>query len=220
MLKKWNLYFKQLLYKILPFMVATVGQGMIRLILLTCRWEVKGLERFKNLASKEKCILMLWHNRLAITAPILYKFAPHFIYAALVSNSKDGKLISAVIHSYKAGRTIHVAHNARYQALQELIRYIKEKNEIIIITPDGPRGPRYQLKPGVAIAALETGAHVVPFTWKADRCWELRTWDRLKVPKPFAKINVSFEEPVYFKQNAVDLKEAQATLQASLPNFN
>lgn len=216
-LKKCSLYFKQLFYKVLPFLMTTLGQGLIRLILLTCRWEVKGIERFKELASKEKCILMLWHNRLAIAAPLLYKFAPHFIYAAVVSNSRDGKLLSAIIHSYKTGRTIPVAHNARYQALQTLVRYIKEKQEVVIITPDGPRGPCYQLKPGVAVAALETGAYVIPLTWSANRYWELHTWDRLKLPKPFAKIEVLFKEPVQFQQNhSIDLKEAQAILQQSL----
>jgi lysophospholipid acyltransferase (LPLAT)-like uncharacterized protein len=218
MLKTVKKHWRQLVVKVSPFLAATVGKGIIRLILCTCRWEVRGLERFKETAEREKCILMLWHNRLAITASILYRFAPHFIYAALVSNSRDGELISAVIHSYKAGRTIRVAHNARHQALRELIRYLEEKKEIVIITPDGPRGPRYVVKPGIAVAALETAAHVIPFTWTTDHYWEFRTWDQLKLPKPFAKIQVSFEEPIVFHKNStVELKQAQEILQHALP---
>lgn len=218
MLKKVKLHLKKWMYKILPFLVATLGQGLIRLLLWTCRWEVKGLQDFKEVATHHKCILMLWHNCLTITPSILYKFAPDFIYAALVSNSRDGHLIAAVIHSYQAGRTILVPHNARYQALKKVTRHLEEKKEVVIITPDGPRGPCYQIKPGVAIAARETAAHVVPLTWTATRMWKLNTWDKLKIPKPFSTIQVSFEKAIVFtKDSNLTLKQAQDILQEALP---
>ncbi len=218
MLKKMTHYLKRLAYKPLPFLVATVGQGIVRLILWTCRWEVNGLERFKKVAEKQKCILMLWHNRLAIMPSILYKFASHLTYTAFVSNSRDGELISTVIHSYKIGKTIRVSHYARHQALRELIRYLEERKNIIIITPDGPRGPIYKIKPGVALAAMKTSAHVVPLTWRADHFWRLKTWDKLMIPKPFTTIRIFFEAPVILtKEDGIALHHAQNILQCSLP---
>lgn len=195
MLKKLKLFFKK---TVLPFCVVHVGQFGMRVLLKTCQWNVKGLEAFCAIAEKERCILMLWHNRLAMAPFILFRYAPQFIYAAFVSKSRDGELLSAVVHSYKAGRTIRVPHNSRHQALKELIQHLKEKKEVIIITPDGPRGPRYEMKPGIALAAKETQAHVIPLDWSCNRMWELKTWDKLRIPKPFSKITISFEPALQF----------------------
>src|SRR5262249_41681403 len=69
-------------------------------------------------------------------------------------------------------------------------------SDVIIITPDGPRGPRYIAKPGIAAAACETGAHVVPFSWTATRFWQLGTWDKMLLPKPFSTLLVTFGDPI------------------------
>lgn len=217
MLKKWRETLKKWYYRtLLPFLIVRVGQNCLHLLLRTCRWEIEGLDHFKGKAAQGKCILMLWHNRLALIPFILSNYAPHFIYAALVSNSRDGELISAVIHSYKVGRTIRVSHQGRHEALRALIRRLEETQEVVIITPDGPKGPRYEVKPGIAMAALETAAHVFPLTWSVNRFWELKTWDKLRIPKPFSRIKVSFKDPIQFLES-IDLSQAQAILQKTLP---
>lgn len=217
MLKKLKHIWKNSVYKMLSLFLATVGKGLLNLLLWTCRWEVQGLERFCEIASKDKCVLMLWHNRLAIAPFILHRFTPRFIYAAFISNSRDGQLISTFVHSYKAGRTIRVPHHSRHQALRELIRRIEEKKEIVAVTPDGPRGPRYSVKPGLALAALETQAYVFPLNWEATRFWEFKTWDRLRLPKPFSTVRVQFAPPVRFDQPSLELQDAQNALQQALP---
>lgn len=208
---------KKIFYKnFLPFFVARIGQGCIRFMLRTCSWEIKGLEDFKALAEKERCILMLWHNRLAMIPFILYKYAPHFVYAAFVSNSRDGELISAVVESYETGRTIRVSHHLRHKALREMIAHLKEKKEVIIITPDGPRGPRYEMKPGVALAAMETEAYVIPLEWSSNKMWEFKTWDKLRLPKPFSKITISFEPALQFNKQTCSLEQIRKDLQHAL----
>jgi lysophospholipid acyltransferase (LPLAT)-like uncharacterized protein len=220
MLNKLKSLWKNGVYKLLAFLITYIGQGCIRLLLMTCKWQVEGIEEFKNIASRNKCILMLWHNRLALTPFILSRFAPHFIYAALVSNSRDGELISSVVRSYKTGRTIRVSHNARHQALLEMIDHLEKKKEIIIVTPDGPRGPSYRIKPGVALAAIETEAHVIPLTWTSTCFWELNTWDKLRLPKPFSTIQVKFGQSTCFpKESNIELKSAQAVLQSALQSL-
>lgn len=137
---------------------------------------------------------MLWHNRLLIISEILNKHAPQFIYRAVISNSRDGELLAILANSYSAGRTLRVPHNARYQALQQMISHLKSHNDILIITPDGPRGPRYKVKPGIAIAAHESQADVIPLSWTANRYWQLNTWDQMMIPKPFSHIEVKFDQ--------------------------
>jgi len=107
-----------------------------------------------------------------------------------------------ITDSYNQGRAVKVPHNKRAQSLQLMINQLKAGNEIGIVTPDGPRGPKYTLKRGVALAARKCRAKVIPLSWNADKCWRFNTWDGLMLPKPFSTITVEWGDPV-----ALDDKE-------------
>lgn len=207
-------YWKKCVSRVLAFLIAYVGQPLLKLILWTCKVEVEGLDTFVETANQHKCILMLWHNRLALVPYALSTFAPQFIYAAFVSKSRDGALLAAVANSYSAGRVISVPHQARHHALKEMIRRLEENREIMLVTPDGPRGPAYQVKSGVTLAAQLASAHVIPWIWSADKCWKLKTWDKLMLPKPFSKITVTFGTPVLVESD--DVKVGTEVLQRAL----
>jgi lysophospholipid acyltransferase (LPLAT)-like uncharacterized protein len=215
MLKTFKERCKDFTYQCLALFIATIGKILIRLLLSTCRWKVTGLDKYIKIAKKEKCIIMLWHNRLTITPFILHHFAPQFIYAAFISKSRDGELLGKVVRSYKIGRVIHVPHHSRHEALRQLICTINEKQSIAVITPDGPRGPRYKMKPGLAMAALETEAYVISLNWRSTNVFTFNTWDQLRLPKPFSTIEVVFGDPLKF--NSLDsLSDVQNTLEEAL----
>jgi lysophospholipid acyltransferase (LPLAT)-like uncharacterized protein len=217
MLKNGKGDLKKKLYKMRSQLIAKLGNFLMKVLIRTCHIHVEGLESFIHVAETEKCILMLWHNRLAIIPSILNRYAPTIIFAALVSGSRDGEILSTVVHSYKRGRTIKVSHQARHQALRQNIRHIEERKQIVIMTPDGPRGPCYEIKPGIAFAALETQAYVIPLDWAANRFWELKTWDRLRVPKPFTTIVFRFLPPFRFENRTqTSLEEATKMLKQCL----
>ena len=65
----------------------------------------------------------------------------------------------------------------------------------MVITPDGPRGPAYELGPGIIFLAQKSGAPVVPVNLEYSRCWRLGSWDRFIVPRPFAKVRVLINRP-------------------------
>ena len=197
------------------FILTTLGKAVVNMILLTCKWQIEGLDHFLQAASKGRCILVLWHNRLAITSFILKKYAPHFSYVAVVSKSRDGRLINALVRSYKKGATIQVPHDSRHEALRLIIKEIEKGDRVIVFTPDGPRGPKYAIKPGVALAAKMSGASVVPFTWKADRMWQFKTWDALQLPKPFSTISIAFGPAANYDKKS-DLNEVQQSIQQAL----
>lgn len=179
--------------------VAYPIRALIRLLVLSCRFEVKGNEHF---ASSGKLIVMLWHSRLVLIGPCILKAAPKKTFSAFISNSKDGDLIAAYTESYSIGRTIRVPHDAKDAALKSLINRLKYSNDIAIITPDGPRGPAYKMKPGIALAARETGARIIPLSWEASSFWELSTWDKMRIPKPFSKITATFGEPILLSEGS------------------
>lgn len=174
---------------------------------MTCKFRIYGLEDFARTAKSEPCILMLWHNRLLIIGYVLSKFTKDLRYAAFVSNSRDGRILAAFVDSYKRGRALRVSHNARGQALKSLIHDLKKCEEVVLITPDGPRGPKYEIKPGVMKAASAASAQTIAFSWSASNFWQLSTWDHLIIPKPFATIHVQFSEtlpPDASFKNALD----------------
>ena len=190
----------------------------MHMLIKTCRIRIEGMEQFCQLAASEKCLLMLWHNRLALAPFILSRYTPHIQYAALISGSRDGDILHTIVTSYQNGHTIRVPHLARYQALREVVRHVEEKKYMVIITPDGPRGPRYEIKPGLALTALETQAYVIPLNWEAKHYWELKTWDRLRLPKPFTIIKVMFESPIRLNHpSTISLEEAKTILKSHLP---
>lgn len=197
-------------------LLAYVAKYLIRLILFTCRFEVRGLESYEKALKSAPCIIMLWHNRLGIMSEILYKFTPHYFYAAFISSSRDGEPLAKLANSYKMGRAIRVPHNAKHQALKNVIYDLRYKNETIIMTPDGPKGPRYEVKPGIVMAAKEAQATIIPFSWIATRFWQFKTWDKLLLPKPFSKILVHFGEPILLKNEDKASEEHQGDLRDHL----
>lgn len=211
--------FKRIRERWLHTIYGFLGRLILNIIGYTCRYKISGMEEFKKVASKEKCILMFWHNRLMMASEILSRYAPQFKYAALISNSRDGEVISVLANSYKQGRSIRVPHNARSAALRTLIREMNNSNEVIIITPDGPRGPVYKVKPGIIFAAKMTSACVIPLTWTANRFWKFSTWDGLILPKPFSTIEVklgnsiSFSKGNHLQSETQNLEEALLSLE-------
>jgi len=183
-------------HKIFPFMLAYLAKGLLSVLLKTCRFEIKGLQNLKLAAQNDKCIVMLWHNRVALAAEILSSRAPDLLYAALISQSRDGEIIASIIESYSIATTIRVPHNARKEALINTVNHLTNKPHILVITPDGPRGPRYRIKRGIGYIAKATGANIVSLSWSANKYWKMKTWDGLMIPKPFSSIAVVFAPPV------------------------
>jgi hypothetical protein len=210
--------FKKWLSPCFSYLAAMLGKCILQSLLWTCRFEIEGLDHFYATARKHKCILMLWHNRLAVIPFLLSRHASEFHFSALISASRDGDILDRLVRSFKKGHTIRVPHLARFQALQKFIQTVESREQIIILTPDGPRGPRYKLKPGIAIAALETKAHVIALNWEASHFWEFNSWDRFRLPKPFSTIYATFAKASDFSSlSECTIEEARQMLQQTLP---
>lgn len=199
----------------LPYLYGYLGKLLLWSLGSTCRFQVEGLETFLESVKKHKCILMFWHNRLAMVPEILMRHALELNYAAMISKSRDGEVIAVLANSYKNGHVIRVPHDARSEALETMIQHIKEKDSVMIITPDGPRGPKYEVKPGVIVAAKKTSAAIIPLSWEANRYWALSTWDGLMLPKPFSTIRVTFGDSIFLDPEQ-PFEEAKALLENKL----
>lgn len=138
------------------------------------------------------CVIILWHNRL-FAAPEFFRrnFARRRL-ATLISASSDGAWLAALL--CKLGMfPIRGSHYKRgSQAVREMLAAHQEGYDLAI-TPDGSRGPIYDLKPGAVAVALKTGAPLVMLSLNFSRAWRLNSWDRFFVPTPFSRIEVCLD---------------------------
>ncbi len=84
----------------------------------------------------------------------------------------------------------YLSHRPGAALTLEMKRLIEQGFDVAI-TPDGPRGPRYHLNPGVITLAQKTGALIMPIRVHYSRCWRLKTWDAFEIPKPFATVTIA-----------------------------
>jgi lysophospholipid acyltransferase (LPLAT)-like uncharacterized protein len=166
-------------------------------VLMTCRIRITGQENLLQAFKKGPTLIYLWHNRLTLIGTLALKAFPTLRFCSFVSNSKDGEILAAYSMSFRRGSTIRVPHDSKDRALKMLINRLKLKRDVPIVTPDGPKGPKYQVKPGIVLAARESGAALIPFTWRAKSYFELGTWDKLRIPKPFSTIEAEFGPAIY-----------------------
>jgi hypothetical protein len=188
-------------FRLVPFLAA----HLLKLLAYTLRVRHEGLEAVQDLvAGDERFILVFWHRRLAMM-PLAYPFRrPGRGVAILSSDSRDGERSAATWRWFGIHAVRGTASDDGAKALVRMIRAVKDDWDFGI-TPDGPKGPRQQLKPGVLALARKTGAWIVPVGIAFDRKWELGTWDALVIPKPFAACTVRFGEP----RRAADCDDAR-----------
>jgi len=143
-------------------------------------------------ASSDGAIYIAWHGDALIPAHILSWRK----LTALTSFSKDGDVQTRILQ--KLGYDIVRGSTGRggAKAAIELVHRLK-KGICISFTPDGPRGPRRIIQNGVVYFAQKSQKPICPIVMRYTRCWNLSTWDRYAIPKPFSKVECEFLSPVY-----------------------
>ena len=160
----------------------------------TLRYEVDDRAGIVGRPVTENYIGALWHNRLLIFPLVLRRFFPHRRGTALISASRDGDLLADAIRRF--GYDVARGSSSRLgaSAILQLTEVLASKRDVVI-TPDGPRGPVYELGPGIIFLAQKSGASVLPMNLEYSRCWRLGSWDRFIIPQPFAKVRVLIGHP-------------------------
>jgi lysophospholipid acyltransferase (LPLAT)-like uncharacterized protein len=166
-----------------------VGFQLLRLWARTLRYELDDQAGIVGRPVTENYIGALWHNRLLIFPLVLRRFLPNRGGAALISASRDGDLLADAIHRF--GYDVIRGSSSRLgaRAILQLAEVLASGRDVVI-TPDGPRGPAYELGPGIVFLAQKSGAGVLPMNLEFSHCWRLGSWDRFIVPRPFAKVRV------------------------------
>lgn len=163
--------------------VATIVAVLIRVWLWTTRVRIvtgDGLPHPIDPAT-QRFIYAFWHE--AMLGPIAVRPKAR----VLISQHRDGELIAQVCQRLGMGAIRGSTARGGSQALLEMIRGDADGAHLAI-TPDGPRGPRRELKPGVVMVASQSGLAIVPVGVGFTRAWRAGSWDRFAVPIPFSTL--------------------------------
>jgi lysophospholipid acyltransferase (LPLAT)-like uncharacterized protein len=181
---------------------------VIRALGLTLRVKVEDAAGIFDHPEHGPIIFALWHNRLLLMPLFYERHCGTRPVWALISRSRDGQFISDVALRFgiKSIRGSSSRHGT--SAALAAVHAARDQGVDLVITPDGPRGPRYQIQPGVLRLAQSTGRPIIPvvteFQWKK----ELKSWDRFQVPLPFSACRLISGEPVFVPENATEAELA------------
>jgi lysophospholipid acyltransferase (LPLAT)-like uncharacterized protein len=185
-----------------PLLVA-FGYYLLQIWARTLRFEIEDRAEVINAPPNERYIGALWHNRLLLFPFVLKRYLPQRQGAALISTSRDGAILADLVERFGYEVVRGSSSRKGASAMRQLAEVIASGRDVVI-TPDGPRGPAYELGQGIVFLAQQTGAAVVPVNMEYSSCWRLRSWDRFILPKPFAKVRVIFGKPHRVAQTSTE----------------
>ena len=167
------------------------GRHVIAALSRSWRADVEGREHLDDACAGGGGLLSMWHGRMIVPVALFKNRGIH----VLVSPSEDGDLSERLLEGfgYRVVRGSSSRGGAR--ALRTMLDVL-DAGGVVVITPDGPRGPRHSVNSGLPWMARATGRSIVPVGVAATPKWSLRSWDRFTVPKWRARIAVTFGAPI------------------------
>jgi len=175
------------------------GYGLFRLWARTLRLHLEDPDNSVVLVRDRPVIFAIWHNRLLMLPPPFDRWFPTRQSIGLISASRDGDLVSLLIERSGYGTIRGSTSRKGVIALRQLVDALAAGSNVLF-TPDGPRGPVYQVSPGVIFVAQKSGAPIVPLHMEYSSSWHLKSWDRFCVPCPFSKLRFIVGAAFHVKQ--------------------
>jgi len=177
---------------------------------VTIRWKYIGNQY--NADSSEQHIFAFWHSKLLMMGTGLKGCGGY----TLISSHRDGGFIAdtLALQGFKTIRGSSTRGGAR--ALIQMIQKSKHECCDFGITPDGPKGPRSIVKPGIIMLAKKTGLKIYPVMWATSRYWQITSsWDHFYIPKPFSKGVFVFGDALSVEQDE-QLDDALTRIQSAM----
>jgi lysophospholipid acyltransferase (LPLAT)-like uncharacterized protein len=197
-------------FNLLPVLI----YGFIKMVGWTMRIQIVGVDGVReNWKKGVPFILSFWHGR-QLMIPLAYEGRNVHI---LISQHRDGELISRVMKRFGFRTIWGSTTRGGIAGLKGMIRAVRAGSDLAI-TPDGPVGPRYEVKDGVISLAALSGQPIFWVSWSTDRTWIFKSWDRFMLPKPFARLRFHATGPLHLDKslNSDELEAARLDLQLQM----
>jgi len=152
----------------------------------------------------QNVIYALWHSRILFTVAYgRYGFKKTNL-SIIVSRSRDGEYIAKIIEGIGFLPVRGSSSRGGSKAFSELLALGKNGKYDLAVTPDGPRGPREVVKPGVIELAQKSGLTIIPVSYSSRWKKTFNSWDRFFLPFPFTRAVLIFGKPFKVKPDADD----------------
>jgi lysophospholipid acyltransferase (LPLAT)-like uncharacterized protein len=206
--------------RLLYAMAVPLASALIRAWWRLCRVvRVEGLEHLDAaLARAPSLVPCYWHQHQLYCGKFLVEQRSRGLTPGwLISPSVDGELGAMLVRRFGGavirGSSTHTGARALRDYYQALVR----ENVSPVITPDGPRGPRFKFKPGALLLAQMSGRPILPMSYAASHAWLIK-WDRFVIPMPFSRIAIAIGTPCYVPRvtDAATLERLQAKMEEEL----
>jgi lysophospholipid acyltransferase (LPLAT)-like uncharacterized protein len=189
----------------------------IKFLNLTYRYRYAGNENLKKLDDKKQnFIFAIWHQNL-FSGILAQNGLPHIV---IVSQSKDADPVAFACkhlgHFVVRGSSKkNGVDKGGALAKEEMIEYLNLGHPGAI-TVDGPKGPALKVKPGIIDMAKKSNAQLIPYTVCSNSFWQFKSWDKFRLPKPFAKLLIAYGEPITIPDSCIEFACHQEALEKSL----
>ncbi len=192
--------------------VAGLAGPLLNLLGRSWRVTVTGAEPWRALADQGKpYVLLCWHDALF---PLLW-WHRRLGITIVVSEAREGRYLAAYARRLGYGESRGSSTRGGVRALLGAVRALRAGGAVAF-TPDGPRGPRRVFKDGALLAAQRGGAPVIAVHAGTPRAWRLGSWDRMLVPRPFARVRIAYGLPVEIPPGNAQLVAARQQVLAQL----
>ena len=186
---------RRLLYR----MAVPLALAVIRAWWFTCRVvRVEGMAHLDEaLARAPSLVPCYWHQHQLYCGKFLVEQRSRGLTPGwLISPSVDGELGAMLVRRFGGAVIRGSSTHTGARALRDYYQALTQQDISPIITPDGPRGPRFRFKPGALLLAQMSGRPMLPMSYAASRAWLIK-WDRFVIPVPFSRIAIAIGPPVY-----------------------
>jgi lysophospholipid acyltransferase (LPLAT)-like uncharacterized protein len=207
---------RRLLYRV----AVPVALAVLRTWWRTCRVVgVVGIEHLDAaLARAPSLVPCYWHQHLLYCGKFLVEQRERGLTVGwLISPSVDGELGAMMLRRFGAVIIRGSSTHTGARALRDYYQALTHDNVSPVITPDGPRGPRFKFKPGALLLAQMSGRPILPMSYAASRAWLVK-WDKFVIPLPWSRIAIALGPPCYVPRvtDAKSLVQLQARLEGEL----
>jgi len=207
---------RRLLYRL----AVPLALAIIRAWWFTCRVvRVEGEGHLEAaLARAPSLVPCYWHqHQLYCGKYLVEQRARGLTVGWLISPSVDGELGAMMVRQVGGAVIRGSSTHTGARALRDYYQALVKDNVSPVITPDGPRGPRFKFKPGAILLAQMSGRPILPMSYAASRAWLIK-WDKFVIPMPFSRIAIAIGPPVYVPRvtDAGSLERLQAQMEQEL----
>ena len=190
--------------KIKLYFISIILQIILYFVFKTNKWKVIGEENFINaLQNKQPIFLCTWHARF-LYAIYFLKIRKTKKLWAISSTHSDSQIMAYFLKRSSFNLIRGSSTRGWNSVIKTMLKIFQDSSSIIAITNDGTKGPPRIAKYGSYKIAKKSNAQIISLFGNSTKFWEVKSWDKLRIPKPFGTIYIEFSKTMNYKNDTND----------------